>query len=422
MQEVKFCYQNISVEFAGDDSYRVINKNLFVNTDVYAAHAILLADGQEVLRIAQNLSVAPLSEETFLLPQELEEKRKLMEEGAQSLGRELPEFAVTVSFALKEDTAWAKAGHEVAFGQHVYKKEVLPYRCDGAPKAVYGINNIGVSGENFRVMFSALAGGLTSYVYGGKELFATIPMPNFWRAPVDNDAGSCMPQRYAQWKIASLYITPKSKDRFQDTAPKVEELPDSVRLTFTYYMPTTPESRCQVSYRVFADGTVETTLSYDPVKELSDMPEFGMMFRMDADYDELEWYGLGEAETYADRKRGGKLGVYRNKVEDNMAGYLVPQECGNKCDVRYAKVTDKKGRGILFSGDELSVNVLPYTPHEVENAMHGYELPPVHYTIVRIAEQQMGVAGDDSWGARVHPEYLVDVSGRKEFTFRFRGI
>ena len=422
MQEVKFCYQNISVEFAGDDSYRVINKNLFVNTDVYAAHAILLADGQEVLRIAQNLSVAPLSEETFLLPQELAEKRKLMEEGAQSLGRELPEFAVTVSFALKEDTAWAKAGHEVAFGQHVYKKEVLSYRCDGAPKVVYGINNIGVSGENFRVMFSALAGGLTSYVYGGKELFATIPMPNFWRAPVDNDAGSCMPQRYAQWKIASLYITPKSKDRFQDTAPKVEELPDSVRLIFTYYMPTTPESRCQVSYRVFADGTVETTLSYDPVKELSDMPEFGMMFRMDADYDELEWYGLGEAETYADRKRGGKLGVYRNKVEDNMAGYLVPQECGNKCDVRYAKVTDKKGRGILFSGDELSVNVLPYTPHEVENAMHGYELPPVHYTIVRIAEQQMGVAGDDSWGARVHPEYLVDVSGRKEFTFRFRGI
>ena len=422
MQEVKFCYQNISVEFAGDDSYRVINKNLFVNTDVYAAHAILLADGQEVLRIAQNLSVAPLSEETFLLPQELAEKRKLMEEGAQSLGRELPEFAVTVSFALKEDTAWTKAGHEVAFGQHVYKKEVLSYRCDGAPKVVYGINNIGVSGENFRVMFSALAGGLTSYVYGGKELFATIPMPNFWRAPVDNDAGSCMPQRYAQWKIASLYITPKSKDRFQDTAPKVEELPDSVRLIFTYYMPTTPESRCQVSYRVFADGTVETTLSYDPVKELSDMPEFGMMFRMDADYDELEWYGLGEAETYADRKRGGKLGVYRNKVEDNMAGYLVPQECGNKCDVRYAKVTDKKGRGILFSGDELSVNVLPYTPHEVENAMHGYELPPVHYTIVRIAEQQMGVAGDDSWGARVHPEYLVDVSGRKEFTFRFRGI
>ncbi len=422
MQEVKFCYQNISVEFAGDDSYRVINKNLFVNTDVYAGHAILLADGQEVLRIAQNLSVAPLSEETFLLPQELAEKRKLMEEGAQSLGRELPELAVTVSFALKEDTAWAKAGHEVAFGQHVYKKEVLSYRCDGAPKVVYGINNIGVSGENFRVMFSALAGGLTSYVYGGKELFATIPMPNFWRAPVDNDAGSCMPQRYAQWKIASLYITPKSKDRFQDTAPKVEELPDSVRLIFTYYMPTTPESRCQVSYRVFADGTVETTLSYDPVKELSDMPEFGMMFRMDADYDELEWYGLGEAETYADRKRGGKLGVYRNKVEDNMAGYLVPQECGNKCDVRYAKVTDKKGRGVLFFGDELSVNVLPYTPHEVENAMHGYELPPVHYTIVRIAEQQMGVAGDDSWGARVHPEYLVDVSGRKEFTFRFRGI
>ena len=105
-----------------------------------------------------------------------------------------------------------------------------------------------------------------------------------------------------------------------------------------------------------------------------------------------------------------------------MAKYLVPQECGNKCDVRYVKVLNKKGRGMIFFGDDLSVNVLPYTPHELENAAHGFELPKIHYSVVRIAQEQMGVAGDDSWGARVHPEYLLDVSKTKEFTFYFRGV
>lgn len=92
------------------------------------------------------------------------------------------------------------------------------------------------------------------------------------------------------------------------------------------------------------------------------MPEFGMMFKLNADYDNVEWYGYGPEETYADRRHGAKLGIYKNKAADNMAKYLVPQECGNKVGVRYAKVTDDRGRGLLFSGDELSFSALPYTP------------------------------------------------------------
>ena len=75
-----------------------------------------------------------------------------------------------------------------------------------------------------------------------------------------------------------------------------------------------------------------------------------------------------------------------------------------------------------FSGKELSFSALPYTPHELENAMHSYELPPVYYTVVRVALQQMGVAGDDSWGARTHEEYLIDVTKPLELHFSFRGI
>ena len=146
------------------------------------------------------------------------------------------------------------------------------------------------------------------------------------------------------------------------------------------------------------------------------------MIPLDADYDTVKWYGLGAQETYADRKMGAKLGLYENHVADNMAEYLVPQECGNHCGVRRAKVVDKKGRGMEFFGDELSFSALPYTPHELENATHAYELPPVHYTVVRVAQAQMGVGGDDSWGARVHPEYLLDISEKKIFTFYFRGV
>jgi len=421
MQEVKFNYQNISVEFE-ENGYTVWNKNLFVNTDIYDAWVILQKDGNEIQKVPVEIAVAPLETAQFALPEEITATMERLNKGCAEAGRELHEFAVTVSFTLKEDTLWANKGHEVAFGQYVYKKEVKPYACDKPLRVIRNWNNTGVKGENFSAIFSSLSAGLVSYVYGGVEMLKSIPVPNFWRAPVDNDTGSLMQQRYAQWKIASMYVTVKSADRFQDTAPVIEELENSVKLTYTFYMPTTPSSSCQVTYHVFGDGTIETTLVYDPVAELGDMPEFGMIFKLDADYDTVKWYGLGEAETYADRQLGAKLGIYENKVADNMAEYLVPQECGNKCGVRYAKVVDKKGRGMMFSGDNLSFSALPYTPHEIENAAHAYELPEVHYTVVRVAKEQMGIAGDDSWGARVHPEYLLDVSEKKVFTFCFRGI
>lgn len=423
MQEVKFNYQNISVEFDNNnyaEKFTVINKNLFVNTDKYNAFIILQADGETVLQEKIEISVEPLGRKEFDIPVSV---LSYMENAKKAVKDDAPEFAIMVSFQLRANEMWAEAGHEVAFGQYIYKKDVKKYTCDDPVEVVINHNNIGVKGENFKAIFSRVSIGLVSYVYGGVEMLSNnIPLPNFWRAPVSNDNGNLMPLRYAQWKIASMYITTKSEARFEDTSPKVEELEDSIKITYSYHMPTTPRSSCLVEYRVFGDGTIETTLTYEPVAELGDMPEFGMMFKLDADYARVQWYGRGPQENYSDRKLGAKLGLYENKVVDNMAKYLVPQECGNKCDVRYVKVLDKKGRGMVFFGEDLSVNVLPYTPHELENAAHGYELPKVHYSVVRIAQGQMGVAGDDSWGARVHPEYLLDVSEKKQFTFCFRGV
>lgn len=413
MQEVKFNYQNISVDFDSDYIFTVTNKNLFVNTSVFDAFAILLADGEEVYRTKLQISVPPMDRASYEVPVTL--KNSMIDVGK--------EYCIVVSFVLKENTIWEKAGYEIAFGQHMIKKPVSEYSCDKSVELVVGNGNILVRGENFKALFSRMNLGMVSYVYGGVEMLPnTIPLPNFWRTPTNNDSGNMMPQRYAQWKIASMYVTTRQDQRFADTSPRVEKNDNNIAITYTYFMPTTPQSSCEVTYRVFGDGTIETTLSYDPVKELGDMPEFGMMFKLDADYDTVKWYGLGPQETYEDRQHGGKYGVYENKVADNIAEYLVPQESGNKCRVRYAKVMDKKGRGMLFFGDELSFSALPYTPHELENAAHHFELPPVHYTVVRVAKKQMGVGGDDSWGSHTHPEYLLDASEKMEFTFCFRGI
>lgn len=413
MQEVKFNYQNISVDFDSDYIFTVTNKNLFVNTSVFDAFAILLADGEEVYRTKLQISVPPMDRASYEVPVTLKNSMIDVEK----------EYCIVVSFVLKENTIWEKAGYEIAFGQHMIKKPVSEYSCDKSVELVVGNGNILVRGENFKALFSRMNLGMVSYVYGGVEMLPnTIPLPNFWRTPTNNDSGNMMPQRYAQWKIASMYVTTRQDQRFADTSPRVEKNDNNIAITYTYFMPTTPQSSCEVTYRVFGDGTIETTLSYDPVKELGDMPEFGMMFKLDADYDTVKWYGLGPQETYEDRQHGGKYGVYENKVADNVVEYLVPQESGNKCRVRYAKVMDKKGRGMLFFGDELSFSALPYTPHELENAAHHFELPPVHYTVVRVAKKQMGVGGDDSWGAHTHPEYLLDASEKMEFTFCFRGI
>ena len=414
MQEVKFNYQNITAEVTAD-TVKVTNKNLFVNTDIYQCKVTVARDGKVIRKAFMETAVAPLSEETYALPLGKEEKSG--------------EYTVTVSFHLKEDKVWAKAGHEVAFGQYVYQVKEEKKVCQEPLTVIRSTHNIGVRGAHFEVLFSVLNGGLVSYKYAGKEMIEAIPKPNFWRAPTDNDCGNLMGMRYGQWKIASMYLS--HKDFRQGpygpgNTPEVEEKEHSVKVTYKYLLPATPLAECKLAYEVYGDGRVKTTLTYDPVKELGDMPEFGVIFKFNADYDHVEWYGLGPAETYADRKKGAKLGIYENMVKDNIARYMVPQECGAKEEVRWAKVTDRKGRGMLFEMDEnngpMMFSALPYTPHEMENAMHPYELPEVHYTVVRVAKEQMGVGGDDSWGARTHEEYLLKTDKKMEFSFVFRGL
>ena len=162
---------------------------------------------------------------------------------------------------------------------------------------MHGTHNIGVRGENFDVLFSDLNGGLTSYRYAGKEMIQEIPRPNFWRAPTDNDCGNNMGGVRGQWKLASLYATTKGIGKeipsvhggtiLQNPTCDVEA--DSVVVTYLYNLQTNPAAECTLQYRVFGDGRIQTTtLHYDPVEGLAAMPEFGVLFKVDADYDTVE--------------------------------------------------------------------------------------------------------------------------------------
>ncbi len=411
MQEVKYNYQNIDIAFT-EHAIQLHNRYLFTGTERFTCVVGLLQDGVRVKECTLTTAVAPQGSASYPIPF----KRQTA----------AGEYTIDVSFRLTEDAAWAEAGHEIAFGQTTYKVMGAPEVKQHKPlRVVYGDYNIGVTGDDFRVLFDLQYGTLSSYRYRGTELIHTAPMPNFWRAPTDNDRGNLMAMRYGQWKLASLYagIRVPSDEQLYGirTKPDITETAEHITLTFRLMLPTQPTAFCDMIYTVHCDGLVDITLSYHPTEGLPCMPAFGVMLKMAAGFDRLAWYGLGPEETYCDRKHGGRLGVYKNRVADNMARYLCPQECGNHMDVRWAHVYNQAGIGLAFTGDSIEFSALPYTPFELEHAGHLYELPPVHCTVIRLG-MQMGVGGDDSWGARTHPEYLLDASVCREFTFHMKGI
>lgn len=443
MATVKYNYQDLFVRFGKDmASFTVENRSLFTPTSAYRCILKLeqLRDDHVSFEMATvyeteiETDVAPGEEASYPFPEAVRtllmaERNLQAGDGAAQVG----EFVLTLSFRLREDRFYAKAGHEVAYGEQTFSRDPSGY---GSHKGygengkrfdvIHGFNNLGVKGENFEVMFSYLSGGLTSYRYEGVELMKGNIRPNFWRAPVDDDYGNCMPYRYAQWKIASLYAG--NRYRAHDVSdvnhfciPELlSESESHVTIRFEYRMPTCPESSCFLTYTVWATGEVTTRLTYDPIPELHDMPEFGVILKLSADYHRLRWFGPGPEETYADRKSGSKTSVYEAEVAD-LPEYLMPQECGNHADVKLAAVLNEEGRGLRFSGD-FYISALPYTPHELEHAGHPFDLPEVHYTYVRLSLMQMGVGGDDAWGALTHPEFLINVEKPLDFTFSFRGV
>ena len=439
LQEVKYNYQNFHIAVA-KNKLTITNKSLFTNADIYDLHLELALNGEVIW---QKTIAAPTVEPEKTTSVTLE-NLPIYDVG---------EYSLTASLCLKSDLTWAKKGHEVAFGQGIWQNDEIeiPTKLDEvganllqryvAPQTIAADNklqiiqgdiNLGVVGNGFTVMFSSAQGNLVSYKYNGKELIEDLPKPSFWRAPVDNDYGSRRDFAVAQWKLASLYRRCVKKELlvngswqeleyFGELGIK-EYAADNISVRFTYELATQPISACQVTYKVYSNSKVKVDLDYKCVEGLPEIPDFAMLFTLNADYENIKYYGYGPADTYIDRMQSARLGIYHSTTADEYKKYLLPQECGNHGGIRYFEVTDKRGRGVRLSATTpFEASALAYNPHELENARHQYELPPVNYTYLRASLGQSGVGGDDTWGAPILDEYIVK-NTTKHFEFFFEGI
>ncbi|MCR4781685.1 MAG: DUF4981 domain-containing protein [Lachnospiraceae bacterium] len=406
MQEVKFNYRSIYIT-VNDKDFEVENGYLFTDTSDFECRVLLEKNGEFIEEYQMEAAVLPGEKEKFEIPFEIPKERD-------------GEYVVTVSFNLLEDEPYAKAGHEISYGQKIFEQNVFEERVNKKFRVTKGWHNTGISGDGFEVIFSRIHGGLVSYKVSGEEMLKTIPKPNFWRPMNDNDKGNLLPFRAAQWRNASTFSTVKFSDGRNMTQYEVSEEVDFVKVKYTYHLPVRPAIDCIVTYTVYTDGEIKVNASIPKSDEVGELPEFSMMFTMDYDFKNLKWYGLGPEETYRDRKHA-KIGLYENEVSDNMAKYLVPQECGFKEDTRFFEITNDKGRGLRFNVGGLGFSALGNSPDEIEAATHQNELPLPLYTFIRIGEQ-MGIAGDDTWGAKTHPEYMLDNSKEMELEFSFKGI
>ncbi|OIJ17462.1 beta-galactosidase [Anaerobacillus alkalilacustris] len=409
MQEVKFLYQNLKLD-VGQKSVTITNDNLFIDTNDYELEYILYLDGKELYRSKLEEIVAPKSEKEvqFDYPVEL-----ISEPG---------EYCIHVVFKLKEETTWARSGHEVAFGQYVFTKsgDSKYSNCEprnGNMKIVHGDVNIGVHGSDFSILFSKQVGSLISINYGGNEMISAPPTPLFWRATTDNDRGYSQGFQSGCWYTASLARNCVKVDVIEEN--------DIVIVSFTYKFSINHEIEVKTQYSVFPDGRIKVKQSYNgTTSHLPQMPIFALSFKVPADYDQLDWYAFGPEENYSDRSMGARLGKFKNTVKENVSKYVMPQESGNRTGVRRVSLSNSGGKGMEISSvnEPLECNFSPYTAFELENATHHYELPNVHYTIVTVAGKQMGVGGDDSWGAPVHEEYLIKSNEEMVFEFMIQRI
>ncbi|MFZ5431420.1 MAG: glycoside hydrolase family 2 TIM barrel-domain containing protein [Bacteroidota bacterium] len=288
-------------------------------------------------------------------------------------------------------------------------------------------SKITVKGEGFSVTFDAVAGLMTSYKKGDTEMLISGPVPNFWRAPIDNDFGNRLHTRSGVWRKAGE--TRRIKD-FTVSQP----VPNTavVKLVFDLVNPEGEVIAAYTSdYKVYGSGEIQVDNHFKMIRE--DLPEIvrmGMNLVMPRKFDQMSWLGRGPHESYWDRKTSAFVGLYSGSVADQYWAYIRPQENGNKTDVRWAAITDASGNGLLFKGlPLLEVSAHHNVLQDFESdgptvgwlqqgvkSRHTTDVKPRDLTSVNVDYKQMGVGGDDSWGARTHEQYRLT---GKEYKYSF---
>ncbi|GKX32287.1 hypothetical protein SH1V18_47670 [Vallitalea longa] len=407
--QVKQIYQDIKIidEDLSNNEIRIQNDHLFTNVNKYWGHWILLEDDKVLQRgdfTDQQLDIEPGTSSVITLP------------------ITQPEIKAGKEYWLKilirvNDVEWAEEGHVVAINQFKMPYEVPELEAideNSLNELNFNENDqdVIIAGTDFYVAFDKINGGIDDYYYRHDHLISSNLIPNFWRAPLDNDKGHNFGNTAITWQDAganrqliSTEVTPFSDKK--------------IRIVEKYNIPTSNPSTYHITYYVYGDANIVIKAKFIPGNDLPEIPEIGMLVELPSEFEYLKYYGRGPEENYIDRNTGYNVRTYETTVTDNFIPYLEPQETGNRTDVRWAALVNDEGKGLLISGlPTLEINALHYTDAELMSKKHPYELNEIDNTILKINHRQRGVGGDNSWGAQPHDKYKIHADKPYEYYFK----
>ena len=415
--EVGYFYQSIWTT-PGDLSkgeIKVYNENFFRDLSAYYMEWQLLANG-EVMQtgVVQDLNVAPQQTATLKLNLNTEKICPCKE------------LLLNVTYKLKAAETLMPAGSTVAYDQltiRPYTAKALELKNQKASNLDIVVpvikdndhNYLIVEGENFIIEFNKHNGYLSRYEADGMQLLnpGAQLTPNFWRAPTDNDYGAGLQHRYAVWKNPGLKLTSLKQSIENEQAIVQAE-----------YEMKAVKGKLFLTYVINNEGAVKVTQKMEAGKEekVSDMFRFGMQMQMPENFNEVEDYGRGPVENYADRNHSTLIGKYRQTVAEQFYPYIRPQETGTKTDLRWWRVLNISGNGLQFVGDApFSASALNYSIESLDDGVqkdqrHSPEVAKAPFTNLCIDKVQMGLGCVNSWGTLPLEKYRVPYQDY-EFSF-----
>ena len=402
--EVQKVYQSIKVEpvdlAAG--KVRVHNKYFFTNLSRFQASWLLRCDGRSVSS-GEILGIDVPPQENRVV-----ELAKWPTGGKAESKLQAGEYLLTVSFSLREDLPWAKARHRVAWDQFAVRDITVTdiasvdtvAKQPGSVKLAERESQYVVETSHYVAAVDRSSGNLVSLKAGGREMLAGPLEPNFWKAPNDNQYRNKYLERLGPWRTAA-------RDRHVEHVGAVSNDDGTVTVNVKSALPL-GGARLTMGYQ-FRSKDVHVEMSYAPGGKPGPLlPRFGMKLALPADFTRVGWYGRGPQETYWDRKTGGEIAYYRQTVDRMVFPYARPQDTGNHTDTRWVRLTGKSDNLLGVKADRpMSFSIWPFTIEDLEAARHPCDLPRGDCVTLFLDQELHGVGGDNSWGARTHPQYTL---------------
>lgn len=404
--EVRKVYQPIAIEPVnlrpGKMAVRVINRNAFLNMREFEARWSVMNNGN-------------VFQAGVLKPVDCEPGKSVLVKLPIEKPDRFGECWLRVSFHARTDSAWAKAGHEVAWQQ--MKLDVKPQRVHAIARSdlkelnrTENGDEVKIEGSDFTASFSRSAGTLASLTFSGREMLSqntstlSGPVLQLFRAPTDNDKGFGK-WLARDWREAGLDHVTRRVESFEVSETKAKEI--QIR-TVAATSATNGGYRLQTIWTIHRDGTMDMDNRFEPFGSLPPLPRIGLVMRIASEFENLRWFGRGPIENYSDRKQAADIGVYSSTVTAQFVPYARPQENGNKEDVRWLMVTDTNGFGLRVTaeGSPFAMSALHFTAADLFAAKHDYELKPRPEIILSLDAKQSGL-GNGSCGPGVLERYAV---------------